>query len=85
MHRVPNAGRFGEHILRALNKIRKPGTAEEITGLSTPLLMLLIMLITTNTKIMGRWVNTRQLNVLGWLTTAAIFTASLGLLVTWLR
>jgi hypothetical protein len=41
--------------------------------------------ITTNPKIMGRWVNTRPLNVLGWLTTAAIFTASLGFLVIWLR
>jgi Mn2+/Fe2+ NRAMP family transporter len=56
-----------------------------VQGLSTPLLMLLIMLITTNRKIMGRWVNTRPMNVLGWLTTAAIFTASLGLLVTWLK
>ena len=33
MHRFHNAGRLGEHILRALNKIRKPGTAEEITEL----------------------------------------------------
>lgn len=56
-----------------------------VQGLSTPLLMLLIMLITTNRKIMGRWVNTRPMNVLGWLTTAAIFAASLGLLVTWLK
>jgi Mn2+/Fe2+ NRAMP family transporter len=56
-----------------------------VQGLSTPLLMLLIMLITTNSKIMGRWVNTRPLNVLGRLTTVAIFTASLGFLETWLR
>ena len=56
-----------------------------VQGLSTPLLMLLIMLITTNRKIMGRWVNTRPLNLLGWITTAAIFAASLGLFVTWLK
>jgi Mn2+/Fe2+ NRAMP family transporter len=56
-----------------------------VQGLSTPLLMLLIMFITTNRKIMGRWVNTRPLNVLGWITTAAIFAASIGFLVTWLR
>jgi len=31
---VPNAKhRLDEHILRALNKIKKPGTAEEITEL----------------------------------------------------
>lgn len=53
-----------------------------IQGLSTPFLMFLIMLITTNPKIMGRWVNTRPLNMLGWITTAAISAASLGFLLT---
>lgn len=34
MRRIPNADRrLYEHILRALNKIRKPSTAEEITEL----------------------------------------------------
>jgi hypothetical protein len=34
MRKVPNADRrLDEHILRALNKIRKPSTAEEITEL----------------------------------------------------
>jgi len=34
MRQVPNAiHRLDEHILRALNKIKKPGTAEEITEL----------------------------------------------------
>ncbi len=34
MRKVPNANhRLDEHILRALNKIKKPGTAEEITEL----------------------------------------------------
>src|SRR5438270_2822357 len=56
-----------------------------VQGVSTPFLMLLIMLMTRDRKIMGRWVNTRALNVLGWITTSAIFAASLGLLVTWLQ
>jgi Mn2+/Fe2+ NRAMP family transporter len=47
--------------------------------------MLLVMLITMNRKIMGPWVNSRRLNVLGWVTTVAIFAASVGLLVTWLK
>lgn len=55
-----------------------------VQGISTPFLMLLIMLITTNRTIMGRWVNTKPLNVLGWLTTAAIFAATIGLFVSWL-
>ena len=55
-----------------------------VQGVSTPFLMLVIMLITTNRKIMGRWINTRPLNVLGWLTTAAMFAASLALLITFI-
>ena len=53
-----------------------------IQGVSTPFLMLLIMRITNNRKIMGRWVNTRWLNAIGWITTGAIFAASIGLFVT---
>ena len=34
MRQVPNANRrFDDHVLRALNKVRKPSTAEEITEL----------------------------------------------------
>ena len=34
MPKIPSADRrLGEHVLRALNKIRKPSTAEEITEL----------------------------------------------------
>jgi NRAMP (natural resistance-associated macrophage protein)-like metal ion transporter len=67
-----------------LNPMKALVWSSVVQGLSTPLLMLLIMLITTNRKIMGRWVNTRPLNILGWVTTTAIFAASIGFLVTWL-
>jgi len=53
-----------------------------VQGISTPFLMLLIMLITNNRKIMGRWVNTRAMNILGWVTTVAIFGALIGLLAS---
>jgi Mn2+/Fe2+ NRAMP family transporter len=43
------------------------------------------MRITNDPKIMGRWVNTRAMNVLGWLTTAAMFAATIGLVVTMLK
>jgi hypothetical protein len=33
MRKIPNSRRLDEHISRALNKIRKPSTAEEITEL----------------------------------------------------
>jgi NRAMP (natural resistance-associated macrophage protein)-like metal ion transporter len=53
-----------------------------VQGVSTPLLMLLIMLATNNRKIMGRWINSRVMNVLGWITLAAMSTATIGLLIT---
>ena len=54
-----------------------------VQGFSTPPLLLLIMLITNNRRIMGPRVNSFWLNVLGWITTVAIFAASIGLIVTW--
>jgi Mn2+/Fe2+ NRAMP family transporter len=55
-----------------------------VQGFSTPPLLLLIMLMTNNRAIMGARVNSRGLNVLGWVTTAAIFAATLGLVASWL-
>jgi Mn2+/Fe2+ NRAMP family transporter len=55
-----------------------------VQGFSTPPLMLLIMLLTNNRRLMGERVNGRGMNFLGWLTTAAIFAATVGLVVTWL-
>lgn len=55
-----------------------------VQGFSTPPLMLMIMLMTNNRKIMGEHVNSRGLNVLGWITTVAIFIASLALLLSWI-
>lgn len=54
-----------------------------VQGFSTPPLLLLIMLMTNNRRIMGNRVNTLGLNILGWITTAAIFAATIGLIVTW--
>jgi Mn2+/Fe2+ NRAMP family transporter len=68
-----------------LNPMKALVWSSIVQGLSTPILMLLVMLITMNRKIMGPWVNSRRLNVLGWVTTVAIFAASVGLLVTWLK
>jgi NRAMP (natural resistance-associated macrophage protein)-like metal ion transporter len=68
-----------------INPMRALVFSSIVQGVSTPFLMLLIMLITTNAKIMGRWRNTRPLNILGWLSTAAMFAASLALLITFMK
>ena len=54
-----------------------------VQGFSTPSLMVLIMLMTNQRKIMGDRTNHRLTNFLGWGTTAVIWTASLGLIVSY--
>lgn len=67
-----------------LNPMRALVWAGVVQGLSTPFLMLAMMRMTNNRQIMGRWVNTRLINILGWVTTAAIFAASAGLVIAWI-
>jgi NRAMP (natural resistance-associated macrophage protein)-like metal ion transporter len=66
-----------------LNPMRALVYAGIVQGFSTPPLLLLIMLMTNNRRIMGERVNSRTTNVLGWITTLAIFSASAGLVATW--
>lgn len=54
-----------------------------IQGFSTPPLLLLIMVMTNNRTIMGDRVNGPAINILRGITTAVIFAASLGLIVSW--
>jgi len=55
-----------------------------VQGFSTPPLLLLILLMTMNRRLMGDKVNSPWMNLLGWITVAAIFAASAGLVATWL-
>ncbi len=54
-----------------------------VQGFSTPPLMFLILRMTNNPQIMRERTNGRAINALGWITTAAIFAASAGLVVSW--
>ena len=58
--------------------------AAMIMGLLAPLLLIIVMLITNNRRIMGERVNGRAINLFGWITTAVVSAASLGLIWTWL-
>jgi NRAMP (natural resistance-associated macrophage protein)-like metal ion transporter len=68
---------FGFNPMRALV------VAGIVQGFSTPPLMFLIMRMTDSREIMGDAVNGRGIRVLGWVTTAAIFAATAGLVCTW--
>ena len=63
-----------------VNPMRALVWAGIVQGFSTPPLLLLIMLITNDRQVMGRWVNGRWMNALGWATTAAVFAATIALL-----
>ncbi len=54
-----------------------------VQGFSTPPLMLLLMLLTNKRSVMGPQVNSRPVNVLGWVTTGVTFAATAALVVTW--
>ena len=66
-----------------INPMKALVLAGIVQGFSTPPLMLLIMRMTNNPAIMGKRVNGPAMNILGWITTAAIFAASLGLVISW--
>jgi Mn2+/Fe2+ NRAMP family transporter len=54
-----------------------------VQGISTPPLLFLIMLMTNSRRIMGEKTNSAWMNLLGWTTTAAVFAASAGLILTY--
>jgi Mn2+/Fe2+ NRAMP family transporter len=68
-----------------LNPMRVLVWSGIVQGFSTPPLMLLILLMTNDPRVMGKRVNGRAINVLAGVTTLAIFAASAGLVVSWLR
>jgi NRAMP (natural resistance-associated macrophage protein)-like metal ion transporter len=53
-----------------------------VQGVSTPFLMGLTMIATNNRNIMGRWTNSRRMNILGGITLLAMAAATVGLLIT---
>ena len=54
-----------------------------INGFLAPPLLVLILLMANNRTIMGRQVNGRLSNFLGWLTVALMAVAAIALILTW--
>jgi NRAMP (natural resistance-associated macrophage protein)-like metal ion transporter len=54
-----------------------------INGFLAPPLLVVIMLVSNNPKVMGKRVNSRLTNALGWTTTVAMFAAAIALVLTW--
>lgn len=54
-----------------------------INGVLAPPLLVMIMLVSNNQKVMGKRVNGRLTNFIGWSTAALMSAAALGMFVTW--
>jgi len=54
-----------------------------INGFLVPPLLVVIMLVSNNRSVMGSRGNRRPTNILGWMTTALMFAAVIGLVTTW--
>ena len=54
-----------------------------INGVVSPPLLVVIMLVSNNRQVMGERVNTTRTNVVGWLATALMVAAAIGMFLTW--
>ena len=68
--------------LIGINPISALYYAAVINGVVAPLLLLMVMLISNNSKIMDGKTNGRLSNILGWMTTIAMALAAVALLFT---
>lgn len=68
-----------------INPIQALVWAGVVQGFLAPPLMALIMLMTNRPEIMGKWVNGRGINILGWMTTLTVLAATIGVVVSWVH
>ncbi|MFS8084388.1 MAG: divalent metal cation transporter, partial [Acidobacteriota bacterium] len=54
-----------------------------INGVLAPPLLVMILLVSNNRKVMGKRVNGRLTNIIGWSTAAIMSAAAIGMFVTW--
>ena len=66
-----------------INPIRALFWTAVINGVLSPPLLVLIMLVSGNRRIMGDRVNGRFTTIVGWLATAVMFAAAVGMFITW--
>ena len=64
-----------------LNAIKMLFTAAVVNGVLAPPLILIVLLLTRDRAIMGKAVNSRPLEFLGWVTFVVMVVAALGLFV----
>ena len=66
-----------------INPIKALFWTAVINGLISPPLLVIIMLVSNNPKVMGKRVNNRATNLVGWTAAAIMFAAAIGMFLTW--
>ena len=66
-----------------INPIKALFWTAVINGFLAPPILVVIMLIANNKAVLGRQVNGRLSNVIGWVTTVAMFAAAIAFVLTW--
>ncbi len=72
------------HII-GVNEMQALFWTAVINGFLAPPLLVVIMFISNNKAIMGKRVNSRAMNVVGWTTVVLMFAAAGGLVLTWTK
>jgi NRAMP (natural resistance-associated macrophage protein)-like metal ion transporter len=66
------------------NAVRMLFWAAVLNGMLAPPLIVLVVLLTSNAKVMGDRVNSRTLKLLGWTTAGVMAAASVAMILLWL-
>jgi NRAMP (natural resistance-associated macrophage protein)-like metal ion transporter len=64
-----------------LNAVKMLFWSAVLNGVLAPPLVVLVVMLTSDRKVMGKWVNSRTANALGWIGAAAMSAAAIGMLV----
>lgn len=66
-----------------INSIDALFWAAVANGVVAPPVMIMLMLMTTNRRVMGRFTLSRRLRILGWMATLLMTIATIGFFATW--
>ena len=66
-----------------INPIRALFWTAVINGVVAPPLLVVVMLVSNNKRVMGKRVNGPFTRATGWLATAIMFAAAIGMFITW--
>lgn len=74
---------LGMNFFTSIDPVKALFWSAVINGVVAPPVMLVMMLMSTNPKVMGEFIISKYLKIGGWLATSVMFVAAAGLFLTW--